>query len=85
MFELDTGLACSELPRNGGAALVALSFQRLDSLLQGLFVRHRAGEAATLKNADLDLSLVEPAAMLGRGMELQPIQDRAGLRWGKVS
>src|SRR5262249_13707812 len=78
-LELDAGLARSELPVDGGAALGAFGLQRTDPLLEGGGVRHGPGEAAALDDTDLNRSLVQPAAMLGRGMKLQPVQERAGL------
>lgn len=77
--ELDAGLACSELPVDGGALLVAFLLQGLDPVLQSRDMGRRPREAAALEDPDLDLSLVQPTPMLGRGMELQPVQDGAGL------
>src|SRR5690348_4078956 len=70
VFELGAGLLVGEPPVNGRMALIALRYERHHLLLQGLHVGHRPGEAATLKDANFDLGLVEPATVLGRVVPL---------------
>ena len=79
LLELDAGLPVGELPVDGGLPRVALVLQRPHPLLQGRRVRHRAGEVAPLEDADLDLGLVQLAAMLGGVVELELGEDVAGL------
>src|SRR5215470_11183724 len=78
-LELRAGLPIGELPVDARPPGVALALQRAHPPLQGRHVADRAREAAALDDADLDLGLVEPAAVLGRVVELLARQDAAGL------
>lgn len=64
-------------------SLRSASIPGLHALLHGRRVRHGTRQATALEDTDLNLSLIESTAVLGRGMELQPVQDRAGMRRGK--
>ena len=79
-MELRPGILGAEAPINGGPSSISFPFQGLDvsteiSLAGGTFFQTRTGQ-----DAELDLRHVEPTAVLGCVMELQPFYNPSGLR-----
>jgi hypothetical protein len=73
----------SKTPRDGTALSIAFGFQGGNALAQVLHAFHPTRQTATGKNTDRDLGHIQPTAMFGRGMELDPMRNTPGLGWLK--
>src|SRR5947209_10822454 len=62
-MEFVTSIVGSKAPRDGAALSVALGLQGGDALAQVLHAGHPTRQTATRKDADLDFSHIQPAAM----------------------
>ena len=58
--------------------VVALHFERLDLLLERLFVRDSACQSLSTEYTELNLGHVEPAAMFGRVVKLETLENAIG-------
>ena len=77
-MKFGSGILGVEPPVDGGFCGVALLLQSLDFLPEGLLVGKPLFEARGGQNAELDLRHVQPTAVLGRVMKLQPPGDPPG-------
>ena len=75
-----SGILGIEPPVDGGFCGVALLLQSLDFLPEGLLVGKPLFEARAGQNAELYLRHIEPTAVLGGVVKLQPLGDAPGLR-----
>ncbi len=82
-MELPPGILGSKAPVDGSLGGIALPFQGLDFPAEGGLVEGTPPEAGASQHAKLDLRHVEPTAVFGRVMELQPFYDPPGLRGGE--
>ncbi len=82
-MELPPGILGSKPPVDGSLGGIALPFQGLDFPAEGGFVRDTPPEAGASQHAEFDLRHVEPTAVFGCVMKLQPFYDPPGLSGGK--
>ena len=78
-MKFGSGVLGVEPPVDGGLGGVALLLQSLDFLPEGLLVGKPLFEARAGQNAELYLRHVQPTAVLGGVVELQPFGDPPGL------
>src|SRR5215218_4209076 len=77
--EFDAGILGCELPfdlRSGGIAPLRPAG---DLALEGVLMGDAARQALARQDAQLDLSLVQPGAVLGRVVDLEPVRETLGL------
>ena len=82
-MKLCTGILGVKAPMDGGSGGIALSFQGLDFPAEGGLVRDAPPEAGASQNAKFYLRHVEPTAVLGCVVELQPFHDTPRLSSGE--
>ncbi len=82
-MKLCPGILGVKPPMYGGSGGIALPFQGLDLPAEGNFVRDALPEAGASQNAKFYLRHVEPTAVLGCVVELQPFHDTPGLSSGE--
>ncbi len=82
-MELPPGVLGSKPPVDGSLGGIALLFQGPDFPAEGGLVGDTPPEAGASQHAKFDLRHVEPAAMFGCVMKLQPFYDAPGLRGGE--
>ena len=82
-MELAPGILGSEPPIDRGVGGIALLFQGLDFPAEGGLVGNTPPEAGASQHAKFYFRHVEPTAMLGCVMKLQPFYDPPGLSGGK--
>ena len=82
-LQFDTCIGSSETPIASGPILVSLSFPRQRLTCQKFSSGDKPIQTLVAKNAQLDLSFIEPTAMIGCEVKLQSIQDTAGFGWLK--
>ncbi len=75
MLEFDSGIIRSELPVYGGSNLIAFILKSSNFSFEGLLVRYPSVKAYPAEHTELDFGHVEPTAMLGRVVKLQPSGD----------
>jgi len=75
--QCETSIVGGKTPGDGGARGIALGFQSGNALTQSVETFDAPGQTASCKNADFDLGHIEPTAMFGGVMELNPLQDAA--------
>jgi hypothetical protein len=80
-MEFVTSVVGGKALRDRRALSITLGLQSGDALAQILHADHPTRQTAPGENTDFDLGHVEPTAMLGRVMELDPLQDAPGLGW----
>ena len=78
-MELVTSVMGSKAPRDGAALSITLGLQSSNALAQALHAFHATRQTTTGKNTDLDFCHIEPTAMFGRVVELDPLQNLSGL------
>src|SRR3954469_6938221 len=71
-------LGC-ELPFDLRSGDIAPLLPACDLTLEGVLMGDAARQALARKDAQLDLSLVHPRAMLGRVVDLEPVREVLGL------
>ena len=80
--KLGPGIPGVELPVDGGSGGVAFLDQGLDFPPQRVLVGEPLPQAGAGQHAELDFRHVQPTAVLGRVVELQPLGNPPGLwRW----
>ena len=77
-LQLDTCLSGGETPIDGGPIRVSFGSPRQRFANQKFSIRDIPIQTLVAKNAQLDLSHIEPTAMLGCEVKLQSVQDTAG-------
>lgn len=82
-MELPPGVLGSKPPIDGGSGGVAFPLQSLDFTAESGLVGDAPPEAGASQHAKLNLSHVQPTAVFGCVMELQPFHDAPGLSRGK--
>ena len=82
-MEFRPSILRAEAPMNGGSGGISLPFQGLDFPAEGGLVGDTPPQAGSRQDAELDLGHVEPTAVLGRVVELQPFYNPPGLRGGE--
>ncbi len=82
-MELPPGILGSKPPVDGSLGGIALPFQGSDFPAESGLIGDAPPEARAGQHAKLDLSHVQPTAVLGRMVELQPFYDPPGLRGGE--
>ena len=82
-MELPPGVLGSKPPVDGGLGGIALPFQGSDFPVESGLVGDTLSQAGSRQDAKLDLRHVEPTAVFGRVVELQPFYDPPGLRGGE--
>src|SRR6266699_6867203 len=80
VLELDAGIVGGEPPVDTTASAVAGCLPRCDLPLQGRPVGQPPVQALPSQDGKLDLGHVQPAAVLGRVMQLQLVGQPFGLR-----
>ena len=78
-MEFHPGILCVKPPMDGGLGGIAFPLQGLDCPVEGGLVWDTLLEARASQHTKLDLRHVEPTAVLGFVMELQPFYDTPGL------
>src|SRR5574341_904341 len=81
-MKLGAGVVGGEAPLDGGLRRVAFIFQRPGFAGQRDLVADAPIPTLPAEDTQFQLSHVEPAAMLGRVVELQPFENAAGVRLG---
>src|SRR4051794_21200225 len=76
--ELDAGVLGGELPVGPGGGGVAPVLPSLDVALQRRPIAHPVGQVAA-EGTQLDLCHVQPGAVLGRVVDLEPLGEALGL------
>ena len=71
-MEFGSGILDAEAPVDAGLSFVSLQFQGVDLPAEGFLVRETLPEATAGEDAELDLRHIQPAAMLGSVVKLQP-------------
>ena len=79
-MEFGSGVLSVEPPVDGGSGDVSLRDQGLDLPPEGGFVGDALLEAAARQDAELDFRHIQPTAVLGGVVKLQPLGDAPGLR-----
>ena len=74
-MHLSTSISTSKAPMDLAALSIAFAGQSFNMLPKMLKAFDTFGQTSPLKNADLDLSHVQPTAMLRRVMDLQSFPD----------
>ena len=74
-MELGSGILGGEPPVDGGPRLVSLSHRGSDHPLERFLAGEPLVEAGAGQYAELDFGHVQPTAVLGRVVELQPFHD----------
>ena len=82
-MELPPGVLSSKAPIDGGLVGIALPFQGLDFPEERSLVGDAPPEARAGQHAKLNLCHVQPTAVFGCVVELQPFHDAPGLSRGK--
>ena len=82
-MKLCPGILGVKPPMDGSSGGIALPFQGLYFPAESGLVRDTPPEAGASQNAKLDLRHVEPTAVFGRVVELQPFYDPPGLGGGE--
>jgi hypothetical protein len=70
-MQLDTGIFTSESPIYGRASFIAPLFISLDLSPQYLFISNATVKTLPTQHAQLNLSHIQPTAVLGRVVKLQ--------------
>ena len=78
-MEFGAGIEDVEAPVDAGLSLVPHLFHGLDLPAERFLVGETLSEATAGEDAELDLRHIEPAAMLGRVVKLQPLGDALSL------
>ena len=78
-MHLASGILGGETPVDGGSGLVSLCLSGADVPLQGILIGVSSLETGPSQYAELNLGHVQPASMLGRVVELQPLCGALGL------
>jgi hypothetical protein len=73
MLQLRASVGGRELPVDLRRPMVTVTLPRSDLGLHEIFVRDTSVETLLLKGAEFDLGNIQPAAVLGRIVELQPL------------
>jgi hypothetical protein len=77
IMHLSPSISTGKAPMDPALVRIALSRQRHNVLPQMIEALHAFGQTPPLKNADLDLGHIQPAAVFGRVMHLQsPVAAR---------
>ena len=79
-MEFGSGVLCVEPPVDGGLGGVSLRDQGLDFPSEGLLSGEPLPEAGTGQYAELDFRHVQPTAVFGGVVKLQPLGDAPGFR-----
>ena len=74
-MEFGAGIEDAKTPVDLGLSLISLQFQVMDLALEGFLVWETLSEATEGEDAELDLRHIQPAAMVGRKVKLQPLGD----------
>ena len=78
-MQLDTRVCCGKAPANAGLGVISVGLPGFDLTFEDFRVGDAAVEALPAQGAQLDFGDVEPRAMLGRVVDLQPVgQASAG-------
>src|SRR5438093_3584127 len=77
--QLDASISSGELPIDGGARFITLSYPGVGLSSEGLSVRYAPAQALALQHRQLQLSHVQPRAMFGGVMPFQLIRYPLGL------
>jgi len=80
-LQLDASLSGCETPIDCSPICVSLGFPSQRFVCQKFSMRDISIQTLAAKNAQLDLSHIEPTAMLGCEMKLQSVQDATGFCW----
>jgi len=86
MLEFDPRICCREAPVNLARRCVACFFPRTYLLSQPIIVRQTLSQTLAHEHAELNLDHVQPTAVLGRVVDVEPIGNplRLGRREGLV-
>ena len=79
-MEFVSGVLDAKAPVDATLSFVPLQSQGLDLSAEGCLVGETLPETDAGEDAELDLRHIQPAAMLGRVVKLQPFGDAPGLR-----
>ena len=82
-LQLNAGVGCGELPVRFGVVLVAAVLPGGDFSDEGLLVGNAPVEALRRQGAEFGFSHVQPTAMFGRVVPLEPLDQPTGA--GKAS
>src|SRR5438067_5163634 len=77
-MHLSASISAGKTPMNATAMSIALGSQRHNMLPHVFRTADPFGQATPLEDTDLDLSHIEPTAMLRRIMHLQSLPDALG-------
>ena len=78
-MEFSSGVLDAETPVDAGLSLISLQFQGVYFPAEGCLVRETLPEATAGEDTELDLRHIQPAAVLGCEVKLQPLGDAPGL------
>src|SRR4051794_39751188 len=82
-LQLDPGVGCGELPISLGMLLVADLLPGIHFLDQGLLVGDTSVETLRGQDAEFGFCHIEPTAVFGRVVPLEPLDEAACLRGGR--
>ena len=82
-LQLDTCISRGEAPIYRSLMGVAFGFPRQSFTSQKIPIRDMITQTLSTENTEFNLSHVEPTAMLGSIVKLQPVQYTSGLGWLK--
>ena len=85
MLEFDTSVWGCEVPIGRGVAGIAITLRGGDFIGQGLFVRNAPIEALGRQDAEFGFGEVEPAAVLGRVVPFEALDQPSGFGRRKAS
>ena len=74
-MEFGTGVLDAEAPVDAGLSFVSFQFQGVDLPAEGFLVGEALPEATAGEDAELDLRHIQPTAVLGSVVKLQPLGD----------
>src|SRR4029450_496159 len=77
--EFDAGILGCELPCDLRSGDIAPLLPACDLTLEGVLMGDATRQALARQDAQLDLSLVQPGAVLGRVVDLEPVREALGL------
>ena len=83
-MEFGSGILDAEAPVDVGLSLVSPQFQGVDLPAEGFLVRETLPEATAGEDAELNLRHIQPVAMLGSVVKLQPPGNAPRLSRRKV-
>ena len=83
MAQLPTGLCSREVPLDCGAVLLSASFPRADLAHHGPRVREPSVQALSDQHRQLAFGHIQPAAVLGRVMELELLRQSRRISGGE--